>query len=155
MWRMGRVGEEMRRVVQVQAEAFQLSVALFDDIFDFFSTSMTMRHRRRFTTGINGTRPCCRREAEVVAIWSDQRRTRQIAEWGPAAMFGLCRPLGWQGRCSPSRMPTLAWGSFSAEPRAPPWRSYANGDSRGDIEEIEWREVVHPHGAKVRTSDLR
>jgi hypothetical protein len=35
--RMGRVGEEMRRVALVQAEAFHVPVALFNDIFfDFF-----------------------------------------------------------------------------------------------------------------------
>lgn len=34
---MGRVGEEMRRVAQVQAEAFHVPVALFNDFFyDFF-----------------------------------------------------------------------------------------------------------------------
>ena len=35
--RMGRVGEEMRRVAQVQAEAFHAPVPLFNDFFfDFF-----------------------------------------------------------------------------------------------------------------------
>lgn len=35
--RMGRVGEEMRRVALVQAEAFHIPVALFNDFFfDFF-----------------------------------------------------------------------------------------------------------------------
>lgn len=44
--RMARVGEEMRRVAQVQAEAFHVPVALFNDFFfDFFKI------RRR----------CCRR----------------------------------------------------------------------------------------------
>lgn len=35
--RMGRVGEEMRRVALVQAEAFHVPVALFNDFFfEFF-----------------------------------------------------------------------------------------------------------------------
>jgi hypothetical protein len=39
---MGRVGEEMRRVAQVQAEAFHVPVALFNDFFyDFFKVSMS------------------------------------------------------------------------------------------------------------------
>ncbi|OEL25701.1 hypothetical protein BAE44_0013280 [Dichanthelium oligosanthes] len=39
--RMGRVGEEMRRVAQVQAEAFHVPVALFDDFFfDFFKAEV-------------------------------------------------------------------------------------------------------------------
>jgi hypothetical protein len=38
--RMARVGEEMRRVAQVQAEAFHVPVALFNDFFfDFFKVS--------------------------------------------------------------------------------------------------------------------
>ncbi|KAG2632869.1 uncharacterized protein LOC120659798 [Panicum virgatum] len=39
--RMGRVGEEMRRVAQVQAEAFHVPVALFNDFFfDFFKAEV-------------------------------------------------------------------------------------------------------------------
>ncbi|KAF8775514.1 hypothetical protein HU200_004530 [Digitaria exilis] len=39
--RMGRVGEEMRMVAQVQAEAFHVPVALFNDFFfDFFKVSL-------------------------------------------------------------------------------------------------------------------
>ncbi|CAN6165798.1 unnamed protein product [Urochloa humidicola] len=38
---MGRVGEEMRRVAQVQAEAFHVPVALFNDFFfDFFKAEV-------------------------------------------------------------------------------------------------------------------
>jgi hypothetical protein len=38
--RMARVGEEMRRVAQVQTEAFHVPVALFNDFFfDFFKVS--------------------------------------------------------------------------------------------------------------------
>ncbi|EER96202.1 hypothetical protein BDA96_02G106900 [Sorghum bicolor] len=38
---MGRVGEEMRRVAQVQAQAFHVPVALFDDFFfDFFKAEV-------------------------------------------------------------------------------------------------------------------
>jgi hypothetical protein len=38
---MGRVGEEMRRVAQVQAEAFHVPVAVFNDFFyDFFKVNM-------------------------------------------------------------------------------------------------------------------
>lgn len=41
--RMARVGEEMRRVAQVQAQAFHVPVALFDDFFfDFFKVSTCM-----------------------------------------------------------------------------------------------------------------
>lgn len=40
--RMGRVGEEMRRVALVQAEAFHVPVALFNDFFfDFFKVCIT------------------------------------------------------------------------------------------------------------------
>nr|CAB3452569.1 unnamed protein product [Digitaria exilis] len=39
--RMGRVGEEMRMVAQVQAEAFHVPVALFNDFFfDFFKAEV-------------------------------------------------------------------------------------------------------------------
>ncbi|CAL5089746.1 unnamed protein product [Urochloa decumbens] len=38
---MGRIGEEMRRVAQVQAEAFHVPVALFNDFFfDFFKAEV-------------------------------------------------------------------------------------------------------------------
>ncbi|KAE8779985.1 hypothetical protein D1007_46951 [Hordeum vulgare] len=40
--RMGRIGEEMRRVAFVQAEAFHVPVALFNDFFfDFFKVCIT------------------------------------------------------------------------------------------------------------------
>ena len=40
--RMGRIGEEMRRVALVQAEAFHVPVALFNDFFfDFFKVCIT------------------------------------------------------------------------------------------------------------------
>jgi hypothetical protein len=40
--RMGRVGEEMRRVALVQAEAFHIPVALFNDFFfNFFKVCIT------------------------------------------------------------------------------------------------------------------
>jgi hypothetical protein len=56
--RMGRVGEEMRQVVQVQADAFQVPVALFDDFFDFLSAP----------TGIDGTGRVVKGKAKAVAI---------------------------------------------------------------------------------------
>lgn len=47
--RMGRIGEEMRRVAFVQAEAFHVPVALFNDFFfDFFKIRQRC-WRRSFT----------------------------------------------------------------------------------------------------------
>lgn len=47
--RMGRVGEEMRRVALVQAEAFHVPVALFNDFFFEFFKIRQRCCRRSFT----------------------------------------------------------------------------------------------------------